>query len=242
MSDKATERRALEAACAASAIIPTGRIQDFEKPDFKIEAASGLVGIEVTELLPPPTSEVFTSPLEEKSFHQRLIQLAEQEYNRLPDTVPVGVVVSFWRIETGKRDMRAMAYALVEFVRSHSEQAKPVKTFSWRPDLPAGFGVITLCSMYDRPWHAGEGVNLTFEQIYPLFAKRISEKNARLSTYRANLPNTPMNLLIYSCAEVSRNVEIVHGMDKWEFPFDFDCVFFFSVLHNRVIEFAKRCA
>jgi hypothetical protein len=239
VSDKATERRALEAACAASPIIPAGKIQDFEKPDFKIEAVSGLIGIEVTELLPPPTSEIFASPLQEKSFHQGVVQLAEQEYNRLPRAVPAGVVVSFWRIEDGKRDMRAMAHALAEFVRSHREQAKPVKIFSRLADLPEGFAVITIYSTYDRPWHAGEGSNLTSEQIHPLFAKRISEKNARLPTYRANLPDTPMILLIYSSAGVTRHVEIVHGMEEWEFAFDFDRVLFFSVLYNRVIEFGK---
>src|ERR1700686_3558525 len=58
VNKKTMEKRVLVAAGQGSALIPIGEVQDFEKPDFRIETAVGLVGIEVTELCPrlPPIS------------------------------------------------------------------------------------------------------------------------------------------------------------------------------------------
>ena len=123
------EKRVLVAAGQVSALIPTGEVQDFEKPDFRIETATGLVGIEVTELMPAPTTDFFSSPLAEKSWHEKLMKAAELEYNGLPGAVPVGVSAYFWKTESGKYDMRTMARGLVDFVLTHHGQAKPVVTF-----------------------------------------------------------------------------------------------------------------
>jgi hypothetical protein len=236
INKKAIERRALVAAGGANPLIPTGEIQDFEKPDFKIESVTGIVGVEVTELMPAPTTDLFSSPLAEKSFHEKLMRLAEQEYNRTPGAVPVGVGVFFWKTDTGKYDIQSMAQALADFVRSHRDRATPVETFSRHAGLPEGFGVITISATRDRPWYGGESVSLTLEQIRQQLAERIRAKNELVSAYRANLPNMPICLLIYSCMQVSRGVPMVHGMDEWTFPFDFDHVFFFSSLDSAVVE------
>lgn len=237
-SKKEIEKRALEAACRASAIIPAGELRDIEKPDFILRTASGLLGIEVTELLPPADIDSFSSPLAEKSFHAKVVQLAEQEYNRTPGAIPVKVTVYFWKIERGKYDKRVMALALAEFVRSHRTQATPVATFTRRANLPKGFGVISISST-SGPWFSGESVGLTLTQIRQQIAERISAKNKLLPTYRSNLPDAPIWLLIYSCMEVSRSVPIPHGLAEWTFPFGFDRVFFFSSLDNKVEEIRK---
>ncbi|GAC1671721.1 MAG: hypothetical protein NVS9B4_27040 [Candidatus Acidiferrum sp.] len=233
---KASERRALEAAGSASALIPEGEIEEFEKPDFKIHTRSGVVGIEVTELMPPATSKQFSSRLAEKSFHENLMRIAEEEYNRASDAVRVGVATCFWPTNDGKYEIQVMARGLAEFVTRHRDQAKPVKTFSWRADLPAGFGVITICSTYDRPWYGKENIALTLEGIYQQFSQTIAKKNELVETYRANLPNCPIYLLIYSCAEVARGISITNRTDEWAFPFDFDRALFFSSLDNTVVE------
>jgi hypothetical protein len=234
-SKKDTEKGALEAARRAGAPIPDGEIQDFEEPDFKIETASGLVGIEVTELLPPAGSDSFSSPLAEKSFHEKVVHLAEQEYNRTPGAIPVKVTVYFWNREGGKYDKRDMAGALAEFVRLHRGEATPVATLTRRANLPEGFGVISISST-SGPWFGGESVGLTLTQIRQQIAERISAKNKRLPTYRANLPGASIWLLIYSCTEVSRGVPIPYCFAEWTFPFEFDRVFFFSSLDNKVEE------
>jgi hypothetical protein len=235
---KEVERRALEAPRSASAIIPCGEVQDFERPDFKILTESGLLGIEVTELLPPAGSDSFSSPLAEKDFHERAVRLAEQEYNRTPGAIPVKVTVYFWNIESGKYDKRNIARQLAEFVRSHRAQATPVATFDRRSDLPVGFGVISICAE-SGPWFSGTSISLTLSQIHQLLAERISAKNDLLPTYRSNLPNSPIWLPIFSCMEVSRGVQIPCGLIEWTFPFEFDRVLFFSGLNNTVVELRR---
>lgn len=235
---KEIERRALEAARRASAIIPDGEVRDFEEPDFKLQTATGIVGIEVTELLPPAGSDSFSSPLAEKSLHEEVVKIAEQEYNRTPGAIPVRVQTYLWNVDGRKFDKRVMARALVEFVRSHRGQATPVATFSRRDNLPEGFGVISI-SATSGPWFAGESGGLTVSQIYQQIAARISAKNELLPTYRSNLPNSPIWLLIYSCKEVSRGVPMPHGFAEWTFPFEFDRVFFFSGLSGKVEEIRK---
>jgi hypothetical protein len=238
VNKKAIQKRALVAAGQVSALIPTGEIQDFERPDFRIDTAPGLVGIEVTELMPAPTSDFFSAPLAEKSWHEKLMKAAEQEYSGLPGAVPVGVSAYFWRTESGKYDMRTMARGLANFILTHRAQAKPVVTFSWRADLPEGFGVITVTEFYE-PWHGLETVTLTLDQIHQRLADRISAKNELVTIYRANLPNAPIFLLIFSCMEISRGVPIVQGIEEWTFPFDFDRAFFFAGLDSQVVELRR---
>lgn len=235
---KEIERRALEAARRASAIIPDGEVIDFERPDLKLQTATGIVGIELTELLPPAGSDSFSSPLAEKSLHEKVVKIAEQEYNRTPGAIPVRVQVYFWNVDGRKFDKRVIARALVEFVRSHRGQATPVATFSRRDNLPEGFGVIGI-SATSGPWVAGESVVLTLSQIHQQIAARISAKDELLPIYRSNLPNSPIWLLIYSCIEVSRGVPIPHGLTELTFPFEFDRVFFFSSLSGNVEEIRR---
>ncbi len=232
---KETERRALEAARSASPIIPLGEAQDFEKPDFKILTADGLVGIEVTELLPPAGSDSFSSPLAEKSFHAKVVHLAEQNYNNTLGATPVKVTVYFWKIEDGEYDKWDMARGLAEFVRSHRPHEARVANFTRKAKLPDGFGTISICTE-SGPWFCGTTSGITASQIPDLLTERIRAKNDLLPTYRSNLPNSPIWLLIFSCMEVSRGVPIPQGLSEWAFAFDFDRVFFFSSLDNTVVE------
>jgi hypothetical protein len=57
---KQVERRSLEAARCVCSTIPSGEIYEFEKTDFKMESGTGIVGIEVTELLPHAGSDAFS--------------------------------------------------------------------------------------------------------------------------------------------------------------------------------------
>jgi hypothetical protein len=235
---KEIEIRALEAARRASAIIPDGQVVGFEKPDLKLRTVTGTVGIEVTELMPPAASDSYSSPLAEKSLHEKVIKIAEQEYNRTPGAMPVRVEVYFWRAEGRKFDKRVMARAVVEFVISHRRQATPGGTFSRLDNLPEGFGTIGISST-SGPWFAGESIGLTLSQIHEQIAARISCKNELLPTYRSNVPNSPIWLLIYSCSEVSRSVPMPQCIAEWTFPFEFDRVFFFSGLSDKVEEIRK---
>jgi hypothetical protein len=137
-----------------------------------------------------------------------------------------------------KYDRRVMAKSLAEFVSVHRVQATPAVMFDRHDDIPEGFGVISI-SATTGPWWGGESVNLTLDQIHQQIGLRIEAKNKLLPTYRSNLPNTPIWLLIYSGVEISRGVPIPHGFDEWTFPFEFDRVIIFSSLGNEVAE-ARR--
>jgi hypothetical protein len=238
---KEIEERALAAACRAGLIVPRGEVISCEEPDFRIESETEVLGIELTELLPPPKNESFSSPAAEESFHKDVVNIAELMYYRMPGALPLRVTAYFWNIKRGKNKKREMAEALVGFVKSHRAQAAPVVTFEKRNDLPDGFSVISIDS---NPgcWWSGESVENTLYGIRQQLASRMAAKNKRVSRYRETLPNLPIWLLLYSGAEVSRSIEMPHGIGEWSFPFDFDRVFFFSSLSNRVEESANRTA
>lgn len=241
---KEIERRALNVARSVSTLIPDGKTEDFEKPDFKVHTSTGLVGIEVTELMPAARSDGFSSPLDEKSFHQKVMQLAETEYRRMHREVPISVSAGFCRIDddvTNERSAvaRSMARSLADFVVSHMHLARPVETFSWRRELPKGFAVVTIWTPRDRAWYSHESMSLTLDGIHQRLAERIREKNALVETYRTNVPGAPIHLLLYSCTEVPKGIPITHGMDDWGFQFDFERVFFLSTLDSAVVEIRR---
>jgi hypothetical protein len=97
---KRIERWFLEAARRVSSLIPDGKIEDFEKPDFTIMTPTGSLGIEVSEVLRAGRGPL--SPVEEENIHEKIIRRAKQEYISSPDSVPVRVYVSFWNPE-GKK-------------------------------------------------------------------------------------------------------------------------------------------
>jgi hypothetical protein len=239
VSKKQSARRALEEARRACSIIPDGQIHDFENPDFKIETASGPVGVELTEVLPPADNDTFSSPVVKNGFLAKAVHLAEQEYNRAPGAIPVKVRVYFSHIESDKYDKRVMARSLAEFVRSHRERAAPVATFRQRDNLPEGFGVISI-SAGSGPWGGGESLGFSLAQIYLQIGERIKAKDKLLPTYRSNLPGAPIWLLIHSGVQVSKSIPIPRGFAKWTFPFQFDRALYFCSLDNEVEELRRE--
>jgi hypothetical protein len=118
---KQIEARALDAACRAGLSVPNGEVIPGEEPDFRIENGAGLsLGIEVTELLPPPRNASFSSPVAEQRLHRDLIELAEEQYYRSTGAVAVKVTRYFWDIERRRSNKRDMAHALANFARSHA--------------------------------------------------------------------------------------------------------------------------
>jgi len=233
---KMIERWFLEAARRASAVIPDGTIEDFEEPDFKIETATGPLGVEATELLRSGGGR--SSPVAEERSHQDVIRIAEELYYRTPRVTSVRVLVRFWNVEGASRGKRDMAQALVEFVKSNSRRATPYATFSSRGNLPKGVDVIHIDTTGEH-WTSGESACMTAPEIYEQLAFRISAKNKLLPRYRAKLPHSAIWLLVYSSVTLSRGVPIPHGMSKWTYPSDFEKVLFFSCLDAETVEIPK---
>jgi hypothetical protein len=74
---KTTETRALSAARDAGVPIPHGEIPG-EEPDFTFNA--GRLGIEVSEVLRPASSNHGIVPAAEEAFHQEILQMAQAKY------------------------------------------------------------------------------------------------------------------------------------------------------------------
>jgi hypothetical protein len=72
---KVAERRTIESARRKSTLIPSGDLQEFEKPDWLIPSAQ--LGIEVSYLFPQkPKNAAFSSP-QLAQFQQDVIRKAE---------------------------------------------------------------------------------------------------------------------------------------------------------------------
>jgi hypothetical protein len=235
---KECELRVLAAARSASSFFPSGEIIVGEAPDIRIKGEAGTVGIELTELLPLSRNDSFNSSLAEEGLHNDVVRLAEEDYYRTPGATPVKITVYFRDVERGKNRKREMAQALSAFVTSHREQAKPVVTFVRRDKLPDGFGTISIASGAGA-WFSGESVGNTISGIRQQLAARIGAKSSLVPNYRANLPDSPIWLLLYSGAGVPRGVPLVKGINEWSFAFDFDRVLFFSSLDGRVEEIRR---
>jgi hypothetical protein len=197
----------------------------------------GIVGIEVSELLPLPRNESLHSTLAEADRHESSVRLAERIYYAHHDAIPVKVTAYPWGIERASKK-RDVADSLASFVKLHCHRANPVATFARIDEVPEGFGVISICST-PGSWWSGQSVVITLDGIRRQLRDRIEAKNKLLPIYRSNLSNTPIWLLLYSCWEVVRGVPMPHGIGEWSFPFGFDRVFFFSTLSNSVEEIRR---
>ena len=185
---KEIELRAFEEACKAGLPIHAQSVVAREEPDLQVATATGVVGIEVSEVLPLPRNASFNSPLAEASLHERSVRRAEQIYYADPDAMPVQVEVGPWDVEWTRNKERELGDNLAIFVKAHCREATPVKLFQRIHGIPEGFCVVNICAG-PGPWRSGKASNVTFEGIYSQLANRIGAKETLLSRYRTNLLN-----------------------------------------------------
>jgi hypothetical protein len=228
---KEIEIWALNAARSVCSRIPIGQDVPHEEPDFLITHANGSLALETTELIIPGKNGGFP-PVQEEAFHQKLVRVAEALHRKMPQAKPVRVSVRF--NNGGRHEMEQMARVLAEFVSSRQHLASPVATFY--EGFPALFFSVTIESDRQPPWTSSECCGFTVDDVYAQLALRIREKDKLLPTYRQNVPDTPMWLLIYTTFGVSRSMSMPHGIEQWKQPFGFDRVLFYSCLDGAVEE------
>lgn len=227
------ELRAFAAACEAGLPLTPLEVVAGDKPDLRVLTATGLVGIEVSEVLPLPRNPTFNSSVAEAANHEASVRLAEQIYYKNKNAMQVRVTTYPWDVVRTRTVKRNMGDGLASFVKAHCYEATPTKTFARLHGIPDGFGVV---SIHAGPgsWCAGQSVGFTVDGIYAQLANRIADKDALLSTYRANLPNTPIWLLLFSCW--GRGVSMPQGIREWTYPCGFDRVFFHAASSECVEE------
>jgi hypothetical protein len=230
---KEMEQRALAAAQKAGAPIPTGESAG-EEPDFRFITPNGALGIEVSEVLRPASTNFGISPVETESFHQVIMLKAQEEY-QATNVAPTRVNVYFCPARGKRQDKNQLIDALVDAVTRNRERANPAVVLSG-DELPEGFDHI-LITAESGEWWSGEGGGITLSEIRTEIANKIAAKNKLVAKYRANLPTgAQVWLLLYSRVTVSRSVPIPFGIEEWRFPFEFDRVFWFASLENEVVE------
>jgi len=230
---KKTERLVLSAARKAGAPIPSGGLAG-EEPDFSFLAPDDSLGIEVTEVLRPPTGNYGISPVEAEAFHQN-IMLKAQENFYAASSAPTRVSVYFSQTRGKRQHKHELVDALCNAVTRNRERANPAVVLKG-DELPEGFDHI-LITAESGEWWSGEGGGITLSEIRTEIGAKVSAKNSLITQYRANLPKgARIWLLLYSRVTVSRSIPIPYGIEEWSFPFEFDRVFWFASLENRVVE------
>ncbi len=229
----------LGAARKAGVPIPPGETPG-EEPDFRFQTPSGALGIELTEVLRPASSNDGILPVEEESFHREVIKAAEQEYYAAPDALPVHVSVHFTNARGMRRSKRELSNTLASFVREDSHRAAPVVTVMGE-GAPEGFdSIIMVAESNPKGWWSGEVGGVTLSDIRPQVEARISSKNKLVKTYRANLPaGANVWLLLYTGVTVARSMPIPRCVEDWQVPFSFDRVFWFASLEGRFAEIRR---
>ncbi len=232
---KAVENRALVAARNAGVPIPLGESPG-EEPDFTFN--SGALGVEVSELLRPASSNHGIMPVAEESYHQEILEMAQREYYADPNAKPAKIILYFANARGKKRDKWVMARRLVEFVKANVHRAKPIANFG-ALRLPEGFGSMSIAAE-SGSWWTGESGHITLSDISEGLDSIISLKNKLVPTYRKNLaPGAQVWLLLYSASSISRGMPIPHGIGEWRFDFDFDRVFWFVCLGSEFVEIRR---
>jgi len=161
--------------------------------------------------------------------------MAQQQYYGVADARPARVHVYFSSPTGKRRDKRAMARALADFVNANLQRANPVANFG-RRELPERLSTMSIASG-SGDWWCGESGAVTLSDIRAALARSISEKEKRLPTYRKNLgPGAQLWLLLYTTADVPRSMPIPFGIEQWRFQSGFDRVFWFATLEGKFVE------
>ena len=233
---KRIEKWYLETARNTGSMIPGGVVVEFEEPDFQIQTLTGVLGIELTEFLPPGDGAL---PVEAEAIQSRALKIAERLYYSSPDAVPVRVFTYRNLAQARKLTPHGMAVELVEYVKLQLRRTKK-SIFTKLDRVPEGFGIIQIDRRGGKEWNCGRTHHGDYSKIFAAFASLVSTKNSLVQRYRTNLPGSEIWLLVYSGVQVARSVSIPAGADKWVVPTAFDKVLFFSSLSNpQLIEIAR---
>ncbi len=228
----------LAAARNAGAPIPSGE-SPAEEPDFRFQTTNGALGIELSEVLRPASSNNGILPVAEESFHREIIETARRDYYGEPDANPVHVSVYFTKTRGMKRSKHEMARTLSEFVHANAPRANPTSIFRYG-EAPEGFDSVLIEVDHSGDWWSGESGGVTLAEIRPQVEARIAAKDKLVETYRSNLPDcAELWLLLYTGVTVARSMLIPRDVEAWRIPFRFDRVFWFAALEGRFAEIQK---
>ncbi|HXM69206.1 MAG TPA: hypothetical protein VN911_20935 [Candidatus Acidoferrum sp.] len=234
---KEIERRVLDAARIAGAPIPNGEVAG-EEPDFRFYTPRGVLGLEISEVLKPASSNDGILPAEAEAFHQSIMRAAQEKHQEA-NAAPTRVSAYFSNPRGKKQGKQQLISSLVQCVAANRERANPVVVLKG-DELPQGFDHILITADEPGEWWCGECAGTSYSEIYSELAAKIDAKNPLVSRYRANLARgSQLWLLLFSRVTVARNLPIPAGIGEWKVPFRVDRVFWLECSENKVIEIRR---
>ena len=233
---KEAELRVLTAARTAGFPAPEGEVAG-EEPDFRFLRSNRALGVELSEILRPASSNHGILPAEAEAFHQSIMRKAQETFEKTCGA-PTDVKVYFSNSRGRRQDKQQLIKLLVEAVQQQRRRADPAVVLKGK-ELPEGFDHILITARAGE-WWCGEGGGVNLSEIYSELAAKIAAKNPLVPTYRENLPtDAELWLLLFSRVTVARSVPIPAGIGDCHFPFDFDRIFWFACLENKVVELQR---
>ena len=216
--------------------IPFGEVSS-EEPDFRFQTPTDALGIEVSELLRPASSNDGIVPVAAENFHTDVMVAAKQRFQK-SSKAPTRVSVDFSNARGKKQDKDLLIKALAECVLANRDRASTAVIIGGS-ELPEGFDHV-LITPEQGDWWCSEGGRITLSEIQTEIGSRVAAKNELVSRYRENLPErAQIWLLLFTQMSVSRSMPIPHGIEEWAFPFNFDRVFWFAFLENEFAEIRR---
>lgn len=245
MATKNDEQKRIEswflaAARDAGVPIPFGEVPS-EEPDFRFQTTGSTLGIELSELLRPASSNNGILPVEEESFHREIVDTAQQDYYTLPNADPVHVSAYFTNARGKRCNKIELVRALSKFVQANAHCANPIASFGYR-NTPDGFNSIVIAAESNpRDWWSGEVGGITIAEVRSQVEARIAAKDKLVAIYRSNLPpGAELWLLLHTGVTVPRSMPMPRGVEEWRIPFQFDRVFWFAALECQFAEIQKK--
>lgn len=189
-------------------------------PDGRIPSAAS--GIEVSELLAEKPDGAIFSPPQLAGFQSEVVREAARLFSGT-HAHPADVLVFFNNDWDRRRDIRAVAQALADFVaNNYPEPSKSVclqngpRAVGWVD----GLSVVRIIAE-DGRWQAAgcsDIAVLTYDQV----ASRIAEKSRRVQEYRKRLPGWHMWLLLATRFNVLCSASVPPEVESWRFTSHFD--------------------
>ncbi len=220
--------------------IPAGELA-CEEPDFRFHTTSGALGIELTEILRPASSNHGISPVEEESFHREIIESSPKGLLRYTECQS-GSCECVLHERKGQNAKQARTGPHTVDIRSsecpscESDCAFRVQGHSEWFRLGRYCGPVKSQRLVERrSWRC-------YRSRYSQSSgSRIAAKNSLVDTYRSNLPDgAELWLLLYSGVTVARSMPIPDDIEAWHVPSQFDRVFWFTSLECQFAEIQKK--
>lgn len=224
---KEIERRVIEWARQKSTLIPSGELQEFERPDWLIPTAQ--LAIEVSLLLPRKPEGALFSPPQLSKFQEQVVAEAEQIYRESGGPGPIDVLVCFKNDWTRKRDPKFMARALAEYVRNN--YPKDGKTIQLDEAVPDGIFLARI-ACFDGGWNTS-AINSIEIVTHERLSASIADKNQRVPEYRKRMqPGWQLWLLLGTSPSVLWSVSTPREVITWRFTHGFDLLLLHTWEHG----------